>query len=50
MTLDISEAFNKVQHVGLLHKLNIYGIFCQLFVLILSLSALDGQMNGFALE
>ena len=33
---DISKAFNRVWHAGLLHKLKSYGISCQIFGLISS--------------
>ena len=36
MALDISKAFHKVWHAGLLHKLNYYGISGQIFGLISS--------------
>ena len=36
MTLDISKAFDRVWHAGLLHKLKSYGISGQIFGLILS--------------
>ena len=36
MELDISKAFDKVWHVGLLHKLKFYGISDQTFGLISS--------------
>ena len=31
VTLDISKAFDRVWHVGLLHELKSYGISCQIF-------------------
>ena len=36
VALDISKAFNRVCHAGLLHKLNSYGILGQIFGLISS--------------
>ena len=36
MTLDISKAFDRVWHAGLLHKLKSYGISSQIFGLISS--------------
>ena len=36
MALDISEAFDRVRHAGLLHKLKFYGISSQIFGLISS--------------
>ena len=36
VALDISEAFDRVWHVGLLHKLKFYGISGQVFALISS--------------
>ena len=36
VTLDISKAFDKVWHAGLLHELMSYGISCQIFGLISS--------------
>ena len=36
VALDISKTFDKVWHAGLLHKLNSYGISCQIFGLISS--------------
>ena len=41
VTLDISNAFDRVWHVGLLHKLKSYGISGQIFGLISSLSVID---------
>ena len=37
MVLDISKAFDRVRHAGLLHKLKAYGISGQIFNLISSL-------------
>ena len=42
MALDISKAFDRVWHAGLLHKLNSYGVSGQIFGLILSFSVIDG--------
>ena len=36
LALDISRAFDRVWHVGILHKLRLYGITCQIFGLISS--------------
>ena len=36
VALDISKAFNRVCHAGLLYKLNSYGISCQIFGLVSS--------------
>ena len=52
LALDISKAFNRVWHVGLLHKLRSYGISGQIFGLISSffsnrcfLVVLDGKSS-----
>ena len=42
VALDISKAFGRVCHVGLLHKLKSYGIPGQIFDLFLLFSVIDG--------
>ena len=42
MALDISKAFDRVWHAGLLHKVKSYGISGQIFAIFLLFSVVDG--------